>query len=177
MPGPLPNPTRRRRNAPTIPTTNLPACGRQGMAPKSPVVLGKHGRAWWKWAWSTPQAAAWSVGDLYAIGRRAALEDDLAAIEVVESLDLVSLVGEDSCEVAQTVEDVLRKLKALVGGKLAICKEARELDDRFGLTPKALAALRWTIVPEVPDELEARRDAKPPARRAKAVDPDAVAGS
>jgi hypothetical protein len=27
------------------------------------------------WAWSTPSAAGWSAGDLYAVARRARLED------------------------------------------------------------------------------------------------------
>lgn len=114
MPGPLPNPERRRTNAPTIPTTNLPAGGRQGPAPKPPkwVQLDVAARAWWAWAWSTPQAAAWSVGDVVALARRARLEDVLA--------------GDPS--------------------NMAVSREARELDDRFGLTPKGMAALRWKIV-------------------------------
>ncbi|MGD9754564.1 MAG: hypothetical protein AB7W59_26535 [Acidimicrobiia bacterium] len=69
-------------------------------------------RAWWAWAWSTPQAAAWSVGDVVALARRARLEDVLA--------------GDPS--------------------NMAVSREARELDDRFGLTPKGMAALRWKIV-------------------------------
>src|SRR4051812_12862603 len=77
MPGPLPSPERRRRNAPTIPTTSLPASGRRGPVPRVPdgYELGEAGRAWWVWAWATPQAAGWSTGDLYVVARRAALED------------------------------------------------------------------------------------------------------
>ncbi len=50
----------------------------------------------------------------------------------------------------------------------------RELDDRLGLTPKGLAALRWKVVadpqeqPETPAELPAN------VRRLPAVDPAAV---
>lgn len=112
MPGPLPNPNRRRRNAPTIPTTVLPAEGREGPAPKIPpfVRLGKTGRAWWRWAWATPQAAAWAAGHEGVVARRAMLED-MAADEP----------------------------------SMTLLREMRELDDRLGLTPKAMAALRWTI--------------------------------
>lgn len=114
MPGPLPHPQRVRRNAPTIPTTNLPAGGRQGAAPKPPkwMQLDAAARAWWAWAWSTPQAAGWSEGDLVTLARRARLEDVLC---------------DDPAN-------------------MAVSREARELDDRFGLTPKGMAQLRWKIV-------------------------------
>lgn len=120
MPGPLPNPQRVRRNAPTIPTTNLPAGGRKGAAPKPPkwMQLDVAAKAWWAWAWSTPQAAAWSDGDLVTLARRARLED---------------VLGEDPAN-------------------MAVSREARELDDRFGLTPKGMAALRWKIVADTVDE-------------------------
>ncbi len=117
MPGPLPNDKRRRRNAPTIPTTVLPLDGFSGPVPKVPpfVELGKAGRAWWRWAWTTPQAAAWSPGHEVAIARRASLEDDMT----------VQSTGSP--------------------GKLALLREINSLEDRLGLTPKAMAALRWTI--------------------------------
>src|SRR5689334_13677132 len=86
MPGPLPNPERRRRNAPTIPTTKLPAGGRPGRAPKPPgwLELDRAGKAWWAWAWKTPQAAAWSVGDEPMVARRAALEDELKTTAAID---------------------------------------------------------------------------------------------
>lgn len=115
MPGPLPVPGAARRNAPTIPTTALPASGRKGPAPDLPgdVKLGSAGAAWWEWAWHTPQAAAWDAGSLYVVARRARLQD------------LLESDGEVNA---------------------AMAREIRELDDRLGLTPKALAALRWKIV-------------------------------
>lgn len=143
MPGPLPDPNRRRRNAPTIPTTKLPARGRKGAAPKCPIELASSGVAWWKWAWKTPQAAGWSKGDLYLVARRAQLEDDLAVIADVEGLDLVEAVDvEKFAELRQLVT----RLAALVSGRLVICREMREIEDRLGLTPKGMASLRWSIV-------------------------------
>jgi hypothetical protein len=141
MPGPIPKPNARRRNAATIPTTSLPAGGRKGSAPKSPTPLAKAGRAWWSWAWKLPQACAWSGGDLSVIARRASLEDDLAALAAVEGLDF-SALGED----ARQVRSHVQHLAGLATGKLNVCREMRELDDRLGLTPKGRAALRWTIV-------------------------------
>lgn len=57
----------------------------------------------------------------------------------------------------------------------SICSEARQLEDRLGLTPMSLLRLRWEITTdELADERAARR---PTERRLKAVDPVAVAGT
>lgn len=148
MPGPLPDPNRRRRNAPTVPTTNLPISGRQDPAPSVPpwTQLGKAGAAWWKWAWSTPQACAWgtAAGMESWVARRASLEDDLEALAEVESLPFEELMSADN---ARKFRDVVGRVAALATGRLQILKEMREMDDRLGLTPKGLAALRWQVVP------------------------------
>lgn len=147
MPGPLPDPNARRRNAPTIPTTTLPAEGYDGPTPVVPASydLGAAGQAWWSWAWRLPQAAGWSSGDLFALARRASIEDDLVALEAGD-FDLAELLGmDDDGDRVRAVEVIIRKLKAMAGGKVSLMREARELDNRFGLTPKGLADLRWTI--------------------------------
>lgn len=138
MPGPLPTGDAVRRNAPTIPTTNLPAAGRPGPVPDPPVSyeLGAVASDWWGWAWRTPQACAWDDGALFMVARRAKLEGDLHAMEPGEGL--------------------------------AVMREMRELDDRLGLTPKGMAALRWKIVAD--DAKAAGQVAKPKGgRRLKAV--------
>lgn len=149
MPGPLPNPQRRRTNAPTIPTTNLPAGGRHAPAPKVPrwVKLGKSGRAWWAWAWRTPQAAAWAAGHEVFVARRASLEDDLSALEDIRGLDFDVLLGASASEARQAVA----RVAALATSRLSVLKEMRELDDRLGLSPKGMAALRWQVVADAPD--------------------------
>lgn len=148
MPGPLPAENRRRRNVPTVPTTKLPVGGRTGPAPRPPswAKLGKIGRAWWKWAWTTPQACAWAPGHEVMIARRASLEDDLAAVGTVTSLELSELLDADADDNAAALRSLLQRLAGLASGRLAICREMRELDDRLGLTPKGMAALRWTVV-------------------------------
>ena len=150
-PGPMPNSARRRRNTPAIPTTALPATGRTGTVPRPPrgYDLGDAGRAWWRWAWHLPQAAGWSSGDTYAIARRASLEDDLATLALVDTLDLGELLeipGDDRR--LQVLAQILGRTKALATGRLQILREMRELDDRLALTPKGLAALRWKITAE-----------------------------
>lgn len=146
--GPLPNPKRRRRNAPTIPTTQLPVSGRQGPAPAVPswIKLEKSGRAWWAWAWSTPQAVAWgdSVGQEPIVARRAQLEDDLDALEQIKGLDLDWLDQEDyeSAKALRIVKNVAR----LAIGRLQVLAAMKDLDNQLGLTPQAMARLRWTIV-------------------------------
>lgn len=147
MPGPLPDPNHRRRNQPTVPTTDLPAGGRKGAAPKIPAgyELGEQGSAWWSWAWHTPQAAAWSKGDLYLIARRARLEDDVAALAFL-GFDPPPTDDEELGGYLEAVKYVVERLKSLAGGELAVMKEMREIDTRLGLTPKGLADLRWKIV-------------------------------
>jgi hypothetical protein len=166
----LPNPNSRRRNAPTISTTSLPADGRKGRAPKPPesAQLQKAGAAWWKWAWSTPQSAAWDSGALYAIARRAQLEDDLAALDLVDDFDLAELLGLEDNDMLRSLERVIGRLKGSSGGRVALMREMRELDKRLGLDPKAMAELRWKIAEdEVPKQAE--RAAAPTERRLRAV--------
>ena len=163
MPGPLPEHTKRRRNAPTVPTTALPAGGYSGDIPDPPETydLGASGRAWWAWAWRTPQASGWSDGDLYVLARRALLEDDIKAIGAADwSVDLDGLSESGEAE----VRAVLNTLKGLVTGRLSILKEARDLDDRLGLTPKGLAALRWKIVPDAAAPATSGSPSSPPGR-------------
>lgn len=125
MPGPLPDPNAIRRNAPTIPTTDLPASGRTTPVPDVPTWLSLDGagQSWWDWAWRTPQACGWSDGNLVTVAHRASLEDLLSSAD------------------ART--------------RLGIIKEARETDARLGLTPKGMADLRWRIVDDSPAEPEA----------------------
>lgn len=57
----------------------------------------------------------------------------------------------------------------------ALLAQATSMEDRLGLTPKAMRLLLWEVVP---DEVSEQRAAKPAAkRRLKAVDGDAVARS
>lgn len=147
MSGPLPDPNRQRRNKPTIPTTSLPPRGRSGRPPKCPMDLGKAGAAWWKWAWSTPQAAGWSSGDVYFAAHRAALEDDLTTLET-EDFDVSELLAVADSEVARRLGELFRRMKSLAAGKVQLTKAMTDMDDRLGLTPKGMAALRWKIADE-----------------------------
>lgn len=178
--GPLPNANARRRNAPTVPTTALPASGRKGRAPEPPEAypLGDAGRAWWKWAWKLPQATAWDAGALYTVARRAQLEDDRAAIDFGDLLEMDDLLAGADEDAIQRVEWALSTLKKSATGSVALMKEMRELDGKLGLNPKALADLRWTIVDD--DKPAAEKPKAPGPKRGKphlrAVDPTAATG-
>lgn len=157
--GPLPSKKKRRTNAPTIPTTELPAEGRKGRPPKAPEAynLQKAGKAWWRWAWSTPQAAAWNPGDLYVIARRASLEDDLAMQDsAFGASDFADMLGRDEDELTRELEFIVGRLSSMAGGRNPVIKEMRELDKVLGLTPKGLSDLRWEIV-------DSAAKAEPPA--------------
>lgn len=147
----MPDPDAVRRNKPTIPTTNLPAGGFKEPTPDLPdgYSLNEAGWAWWEWAWHTPQAAAWDDGAIYTVARRAQLETDLSA--------LAGDVGDDAVTIAQMLDipedDRVRELATLfhyvkraASNEVQIMKEIRELDNKLGLNPHALAALRWKVV-------------------------------
>ncbi len=178
MPGPLPDPRSRRRNAPTIPTTNLPADGRTGPVPRPPssYKLGPAGRAWWKWAWKLPQAAGWSKGDLYAVARRGQLEDEMAALAKVDGGGIAELLHvADAKEFEDQFGWLLRSLKSSAAGSTNLMREMRELDDRLGLTPKGMATLRWTIVAPKEEQVQPpKRPAAKKARHLRAVDPTLI---
>ncbi len=165
--GPLPTGEAIRRNKPTIPTTKLPASGRSTPTPPVPTHyrLRDRGTDWWEWAWHTPQACGWDDGALFAVARRAQLEDDLSALDGGD-FDLSELIADD--DPRRAVQDVIAGLKALAGGRLSVLREIRELDDRLGLTPKGLAALRWSIIEG--EESSGKEPAPAPkSRRLKAV--------
>lgn len=151
MPGPLPDPNAQRRNKPTIPTTNLPANGRSDAVPTCPIELGEDGRAWWAWAWATPQAAGWSDGDVYFVAHRAALEDDIRALHAAD-FDVAELLEVEDSQVTRRLNEMFRRMKALAAGKVAVTKAMTDMDDRLGLTPKGMAALRWRVVDEDANE-------------------------
>lgn len=176
--GPLPDPNARRRNAPTIPTTRLPANGLQRPAPNCPYDLSEAGARYWEWAWALPQAAAWDDGALYAVARRAQLEDDAASLSFSDYLDLDDLLAGADRDAIRRVKDALMTLKRSASGKISLEKEMRELDNKLGLNPEAMARLRWTIVSdEIPEAVQPKRVV---ARRVethlRAVDPGAVTG-
>lgn len=186
--GPLPSGTARRRNTATIPTTNLPASGRRTAdgkkvaAPRPPkgYDLGAAGKLFWRWAWALPQSAAWDDGSHYALARRAQLEDHLAALGEIRGLDLSFLDGmEDDVDygaIARAITAVIGTLQAKAGGASSLMKEMRELDNRFGLNPKAMADLRWQIVPD--DETLPADTPKAPSnvRRLRPRDPASATG-
>ncbi len=166
--GPLPNKEKRRTNAPTIPTTELPVAGRKGRPPKAPesYKLGKAGAAWWRWAWGTPQAMAWNPGDLYVLARRASLEDDLSIQDsAFEASDFADMLGRDEDELTRELEFIVGRLASMAGGRGPVIKEMRELDKILGLTPKGLSDLRWEIVDDT-----AKEEAPAPRPPAKTAD-------
>ena len=144
--GPLPSNNARRRNAPTIASTVLPAKGRVGKAPVCPYELGEAGARWWKWAWGTPQASQWGEGSLWFVARRAVLEDELAVREFGEDRvaleDLLMPADEDALKAVQFALDTLKKAAT---GQVSLMREMRELDNRLGLNPKAMLDLRWQV--------------------------------
>ncbi|OHV46616.1 hypothetical protein BBK14_01850 [Parafrankia soli] len=127
-------------------TTYLPAEGRQGDAPEWPLAsMTSAEEVAWRDLWATPQAEAWA-------------QLGIGAVRVVARY----------CRLVCTAEASMAG-KPTVAGVQAI-GEARQLEDRLGLTPMAMLRLRWEVVA---DELAAARsDAPQPVtqRRIRAVE-------
>jgi hypothetical protein len=85
--------------------------------------LGEAGQSWWSWAWSTPQACAWDKGHLYALARRAQMEDRYAALDAAPADVKYSIVGE------------LNKLDTA----------ALKIDTEFGLTLRSALQLHLFV--------------------------------
>ncbi len=179
MPGPLPDPNARRRNK-RKPGTPLPLDGPLDDPPKCPYPLGKAGKKWWKWAWKLPQAVAWDDGTVYFVARRAQLEDDLVALDDGGDLAVVfdellgDAIGEaddkERNKLLTSLGQTIGRLKALAGGRITIVKEMRELDNRLGLNPKAMADLRWTLEEPKEDEDKGGETKGGSVRRLRAVE-------
>jgi len=123
---------RRRRNATTTPTVQLPAEGRAG--PPPPWPLTGRAPALWTGLWATPQAAAW---------------ERLQWTRVVARYVRI-LVW---CENPKTMT-------------AALLSEARQLEDRLGLSPMSMLRLRWEVAT---DELAEKREPDAPAKPRRAL--------
>lgn len=132
MSGPLPNPNRRERRRPKpweVSAYKLPAGGRPGPAPEPPQPLEGVALEWWTWAWATPQAAAWDVGTVYTVLRRAKIEAELAELDA---------------RVAETAADA----RHMATARVSLARAAGASDTELGLSPKGRAMLHWTIEAE-----------------------------
>ena len=131
------------RSNPRVGVVVLPASGRVGDPPPWPIGEPDCAEAGlWADLWRTPQACAW---------------ERFGWTRLVARYCLVVLAAEGG-----------RSDGAMDAGALA---EARQLEDRLGLSPKAMRLLLWVVSDDVVGE---RRDAKAatPARsrRLRAVD-------
>jgi hypothetical protein len=135
------------------------------------LELGEPGARWWAWAWGLPQAAKWDAGTLYFVARRAVLEDHAAALSFPDPLDVGDLFDEGNKEAARRVEWALNLLRRSATGEVTLMREMRELDNRLGLNPKAMADLRWSVGEEEAPEKKAAE-----VRKLRVVTQDTKAG-
>lgn len=123
--------SRRNRNEPTFDWVVLPFDGREGDAPELPGdrEFTKWTEKAWQSLWSRPQAVMWDQSG-FTLHRWAVLHHQL-------------LLDDEKVETA--------KSKAA-----SISAEMRQIEDRHGLSPKAMLQLRWKIAsaPEVDENGE-----------------------
>lgn len=138
-----------RRNA-TPGMIQLPMEGYQGDIPFFPLPIPTPRELeLWNFHWQLPQAYEWvRSGAIYPLARYVRF---FCIVEDGESMSVAAA---------------------------HILSELRQLEDRFGLSPLALARLRWEITP---DQVEATKTATQQSnqtvRRLRAVDPSAKGAS
>lgn len=121
MSSPVPKPAdaKRRRNVTpsALADRKLSLTGRSGNAPRCPVRLGRAGSRWWRWAWSTPQAATWHAGFVEALAKRAEFEDLWSAAQADGDID----------------------------GAVKVHGHMAKLDAAFGLTPASAMGMHMSF--------------------------------
>lgn len=116
-PVPKPPSERRRRNVTGVkPDHILPVDGRTGPVPDCPIRLGSIGMEVWRWLWHTPQATKWhGEAAVYPLARLAMAYEEL----ITEGTD-----GDQNY-------------------RAQLQRQIETSEDKWGLNPKAMAALHW----------------------------------
>jgi len=142
MPSQVPNPDRIRRNA-TPGYIQLPGDGYKGKIPAFPLAKPSAAeREIWEDLWRTPQAVMW-----IKLGR------GLNRIIARYVRNLTILESDRNASIA---------IAHLNG-------ECRQIEDRLGLTPKAMLTMRWEVPTDELESLKYQR-ASSSRERASAVD-------
>lgn len=152
-----------RRNA-AVGIVRLPAAGRSGEAPPWPLRLHEdldfatREEAVWEQLWKTPQAVAWErLGWTRAVARYCRM---LIAAETPG--------GHQHC---RECKDEIRDSKKMDASLLA---QVTAMEDRLGLTPKAMRLLLWVIDHDEVEEARQGRTAAARRRKFMAVDSSAA---
>lgn len=133
-PQPKPPGQRRRRNAGQSQWQELPAEGRKGEVPepRTDRRLGSVAKRYWDELWSSPMAVTFIDADIQPLTRLVVLVDDRARAETGEGL-------------LEIVEGNFDGDVRVIVGQFSGDGEIRQLEDRYGISPKARRALQWEI--------------------------------
>ncbi len=129
---PKPPGQRVRRNREQSEWRQLPAGGRSGRAPKprTSVVWGEFGQAYWRALWSSPMAATYTEADVFPLTRLCSLVDRRERVEA----------GDPEVFAASSVDGEVTVVRGFDGDG-----EIRQLEDRFGISPLARRRLQWEV--------------------------------
>jgi len=134
MPGPLPKPADRRQRRPARPTGLVALDGRPRTVPAPPAGLEAASVAAWTTYWRSPLASTLLESDRAALDRLFTLRDERArAFRVAKRARIVQ---------GSQKQPVLSPLLGYVSGLDA---EIRQLEDRFGLSPRSRLQLGVTF--------------------------------
>lgn len=143
MPGPPPKhpAQRRRRNAAPA---KKPVARRARRAPEPPKGLTAAARAWWRRVWASPVSGQWTDADVPQVQRLARIISVLSIEGTAQSKAAAQLRALE--ELLGIELDAVRGLvDAGLGLDTRMLNEARQLEDRLGLSPLARHRMAWEI--------------------------------
>lgn len=134
MPGPTPKPDRQRHHRGAARPVVVSMASRPRLAPEPPDELLAASVASWKRLWASPIAATYVESDIDALGRLYQLRDErIRASRAARQRRLVA--GSKGQP----------RLSPLIAYIATLDTEIRQLEDRFGLTPRARLTLGITL--------------------------------
>lgn len=143
MPGPPPKhpAQRRRRNAEPAKRT---VAKRARRVPDAPRGLSPAARAWWTRVWKSPLAGQWGDADVPQVQRLA---------RIISAMSVDGAAQSKAAAQLRTLEDALgvdlgavrEVLNHGLGLDTRLMAEARQLEDRLGLSPLARHRMAWEL--------------------------------
>jgi len=130
MPGPSPKPERQRHHQGEARPVLVSVNARPRMSPAPPSGLLATSAADWARLWSSPVASTYVESDVAALARLFELRDELVRVNKVARRSRLTLGHK-----AQPV------LNPLLRYAETLAAEVRQLEDRYGLSPRARLAL------------------------------------
>lgn len=143
MPGPPPKHAAQRRRRNAAPAKKAVAKRARRM-PDAPKGLSPAARAWWSRVWKSPLAGQWTDADVPQVQRLARIISAMSVDGAAQSKAAAQIRAlEDALGV--DLGAVREVMNHGLGLDTRLMAEARQLEDRLGLSPMARHRMAWEV--------------------------------